>query len=88
MIFLLLRKRRLDGGAIVALLGALRKALTAKRDVAARAFEAVSRPCLAAAVAIKFAFVEVLAVGFQTLRPLVAKIDQGRFDDHAQVVSG
>ena len=82
---MLLRKRLVDNGAIVALLGALRKAITAKKDFAGRAFEAVSRPCLAAAVAIKFAFVEVLAVGFQTLHPLGAKIDHGRLDYHAQV---
>ena len=85
MIFLLPRERRLDGNAIIAPFGASRKANTATLGLAHGAFEADSRPCLVAAVAIKFAFVEVLAVGFQTLRPLVAKIDQGRFDDHAQV---
>ena len=85
MIFFLLRKRLIDGDAIVAPIGANRKAFTATREFAGRAFEALSRPFLFAAFASKCAFVEVHAVGCQTLHPLEAKIDHFWHDQHAQV---
>ena len=85
MVFLTLQKLRRDDGAILALGGFLRQALTATRLLADRAFEAVTRPILLAPGAIKVAFIEVLAVGRHTLRPLGPKIDHGREDNHDQV---
>jgi hypothetical protein len=82
---LTLRKLRRDDAAILALGGFLRQAVTATRLLADRAFEALSRPFPSTPGAFKDAFIEVLAVGRHTLRPLGTKINHGREDNHAQI---
>ena len=85
MVFLTLLKLRRDDGAILALGGFLRQAATATRELADRAFKALSRPFLGTPGAFIDAFIEVLAVGCETLIPLEAKIDHYWLDHHAQV---